>query len=530
MTTRPRNTLAHRRVSQALPLLSRTMTPVFVATLVLATAVWPSLAKDAASASFASFFAGDAVVLLHNATVDVWGTSSVAAVDLLLDGRVVAAGVAVRNKQWRATLPPTPAGYNYSIAVVPRGGGGGGANASVAFGIALLCSGQSNMQMIVGPGYFSADNSTAESAAAGRFSGISLLQKGRWVAASSTTVQTFSAVCWYTGKDLWMHMGGRTPVGLMDPSAGGTPIEYWVRSPNDVASCGDISGPCWNATPGPATGLAHLYDELVKPLVGLGVSAILWDQAEQDVGCHAFPPTPVSGGDSVYRCLQQALVDGWRSDFAGAGTTAIPWIGVQLPGYGPGVFEMRLAQAAGAASLEQAAITATYDLSCQPRGEQPSPHCPYGAVHNPHKQSVGARLALQLRRLLLGEALITEGPSASQVDVSAPSRAGGNWSIVVSFEGGTAPFFLAGTGNCSTCCGANSGSDFDATVDGKHWVMGTTPSVSGSTGTAITFTVALPAAPKWVRYTASRIYPQCAVYNGEKLPALPFQKAPAHVS
>lgn len=75
--------------------------------------------------------------------------------------------------------------------------------------------------------------------------------------------------------------------------ASGTPIEYWVRNEADVAGCGNITGRCWNATRvkdrfGRWTGLSHLYNNLIRPLAiaGLGISAIVWDQAEADVGCH----------------------------------------------------------------------------------------------------------------------------------------------------------------------------------------------------------------------------------------------------
>ena len=39
----------------------------------------------------------------------------------------------------------------------------------------------------------------------------------------------------------------------------------------------------------------------------------------------------------------------------------------------------------------------------------------------------------------------------------------------------------------------------------------------------VRFRVHAPSAPIWVRYTANKQFPQCAVYNQEGLPALPFQ-------
>ena len=39
---------------------------------------------------------------------------------------------------------------------------------------------------------------------------------------------SFSAVCWYAGKSLFEKLGGDTPVGLLQTSVGGSPIEYWL--------------------------------------------------------------------------------------------------------------------------------------------------------------------------------------------------------------------------------------------------------------------------------------------------------------
>ena len=47
----------------------------------------------------------------------------------------------------------------------------------------------------------------------------------------------------------------------------------------------------------------------------------------------------------------------------------------------------------------------------------------------------------------------------------------------------------------------------------------------------VRFRVHAPSAPIWVRYTANKQFPQCAVYNQEGLPALPFQlRVKTHLS
>ena len=133
-----------------------------------------------------------------------------------------------------------------------------------------LLAGQSNMDMPVAchlPNRtacfhpklaFHADNGTAEVAAAGRYtdkifmlkavnSKYERVNKPHWQTSTPTTAYNsypaaFSAVCWYTGKSLFEKLGGNTPVGLLQTSVGGSPIEYWLppesgNAPVNVNSC-----------------------------------------------------------------------------------------------------------------------------------------------------------------------------------------------------------------------------------------------------------------------------------------------------
>merc|ERR1712039_781374 len=115
--------------------------------------------------------------------------------------------------------------------------------------------------------------------------------------------------------------------------------------------------------------------------------------------------------------MQAELARSWRQEF---GSPGVPFVVVQLPDYydkkdpgAPGVpgyntvaeglYKMRLAQEVGLADVQPAAIVATYDQSCNDL-EYPE-YCPFGSVHNVHKQEVGVRVSLQLARLL-GEQIV----------------------------------------------------------------------------------------------------------------------------
>jgi hypothetical protein len=265
------------------------------------------------------------------------------------------------------------------------------------------------------------------------------------------------------------------------------------------------------------------------------------DQGEADIVCDRV---------GVYACLERQLVSSYRAQF---NSTPLPFISIQLPGYTDGVFAMRLEQDKASAAIPNAAVVATYDDSC---AFGKTDGCPHGNVHNVHKQTVGYRVALKIRNMSLGEKLVTEGPRAVHAAVvgkyleQGQGREGDGstatgYSVSVTFVGGTGPFYFAGTRNCTSCCGgggsggsggSNGNTDFDTSSSGgsnsSAWVNGTDATVSTATGGAtVTFMVAASsdasdnasAAPTWVRYTANAVFPQCALYNQEGLPAMPFE-------
>ena len=198
-----------------------------------------------------------------------------------------------------------------------------------------------------------------------------------------------------------------------------------------------------------------------------------------------------------------------------------------------------------------------YDLSCSdPRG------CPYGSVHNVQKGPIGDRVASQLMQHFGGsgdETMMTAGPHATTAtfhDAGSSSGGGvggdkfvggeggaataapasGAFDVVVTFDGKGKPFALGATKNCTTCCAGSAPTgkltdghtlDFDVSgsLDGNGGWVNSTAAVLDSNSNTVTFRVALPqgATPKVVRYTASSLFPECALRNAEGLPALPFR-------
>ena len=60
----------------------------------------------------------------------------------------------------------------------------------------------------------------------------------------ASNLAAFSAVCWYSGRNLFDKMGGNTPVGLMQASVGGSPIEYWLPPTGPYPPSTVNSNPC----------------------------------------------------------------------------------------------------------------------------------------------------------------------------------------------------------------------------------------------------------------------------------------------
>merc|ERR1711990_412370 len=135
--------------------------------------------------------------------------------------------------------------------------------------------------------------------------------------------------------------------------------------------------------------------------------------------------------------MGRELARSWRASFSSPNSA---FVVVQLPDYfdkkdpgAPGVpgysstaeglFHMRLAQEKGLAGVDKSAAVASYDQSCNDL-EFPD-NCPFGSVHNVHKQKVSERVAAQLMRLMHGGSSVTEGPRAVEASVTPVDSASG---------------------------------------------------------------------------------------------------------
>jgi len=133
--------------------------------------------------------------------------------------------------RWSATFPALPEGGPYQIVVE-----GEEAISDIMIGDVFLCSGQSNMEYPI----YRALNPDRELGAEHR-DNIRLItipkdtalnpeynfeSNERWVVANSDTLKDFSAVCYFTAREL--DIDPSIPIGLIDSTWGGTRIESWM--------------------------------------------------------------------------------------------------------------------------------------------------------------------------------------------------------------------------------------------------------------------------------------------------------------
>jgi len=286
--------------------------------LLLLLLVVGSVAADESTAAFRFSGVVAGGVLQHGEPAAVWGTGAqpgaAVVVTLALGGGAPPATVDTEadvGGNWNVSLPAQPVRWHVALSAVSDGAR---ANTTISFGAVVHCAGQSNMDMPVAchspnktqcffpKRAFHADNGTAEVAAAGRYtnkiwmlkavnSKYELVNKPHWQTATSddsfsSFPGAFSAVCWYTGKSLFEKLGGRTPVGLLQSSVGGSPIEYWLppasgaHPPLNVNACERDVPQCDNQYND-----SFFFTDIVQQLVPATVSAVVWDQAERDVKC-----------------------------------------------------------------------------------------------------------------------------------------------------------------------------------------------------------------------------------------------------
>lgn len=467
---------------------------------------------------------GDHMVLQQGVELSVWGTAAPGeAVSVEIDRETKSDAlnllfntVADKDGKWIAKVGKLKAGTGYTLAIK-------GKNAltfkNVAVGEVWVCSGQSNMQWEFWRPNLGEQGKTVPAGAKNPNIRLMTLQRvtaatpqdtfpvvtvnregtkgpdapkvhyGKWLECEQASVQEFSAVAYYFGRDLEKAL--KVPVGLIVNSWGGMPCEAYtslealdaepsLKHYADRARAAATTFEAEKKNPAPNSPTA-LYNALVHPLLKFPVKGAIWYQGESNAG-RAYE----------YRTLYPTMIKDWRTRWGGE----LPFVGVQLAPFRGGASgvdyaELRDAQRHATTVLPKVGVAVITDA-----GNETD-------IHPPQKEPVGARLALNARALAYGEKIEYLGP----VYKSAK------------FEGGTATLTFDHVGGGLEAKGGALVGFTIAGKDGKFVPAKAT--IKGDTVVVSAEGVAEPAHVRfgWVNFAK----PALNFFNKEGLPASPFR-------
>ncbi|MFY8229844.1 MAG: sialate O-acetylesterase [Opitutales bacterium] len=472
----------------------------------------------------------DHMVLQRDKAVAVWGWADAAEeVTIEFAGQKKAAK-ADASGQWSLRLDPLTASAE-SRRLTATGKDGRKAEVSdVLVGDVWLGSGQSNMAMTVNRAKDFEQEKTAstfplirhfkeESAGAAT---AQTQSKGKWLACTPDNVGAFSATLYFFGREIHREVG--VPIGLINSSVGGTPIESWIapevqetkpelsaalkaqsaalpkidpekakadyavelkkfkaakakavaegtkapRPPRNAAEVSERKG-----------SYGQLFNGKVAPLVPYTLKGMLWYQGEANSSDTRAP---------LYVHQLSALVTDWRARWG----EELPFAWVQLPNFsrpGEGWPLMRESMLK-TLSLPKTGMAVTIDI-----GEAKD-------IHPKNKQEVGRRLSLWALGNVYGRKVAA---------ASGPLPAGHE------IKGAEVVVTLTHAEGLKTRDGAPV-KGFQLAGTDKQWK----PAAARIDGAKLVVTSAEVAAPVALRY-AWLDFPETNLVNSADLPASPFR-------
>ena len=469
----------------------------------------------------------DHLVLQQELTVPVWGWA-----DAGEEVTVSVAGASQKTKadaagKWMVKLAGLKAGGPHTLTVA-------GTNTltvnDVLIGEVWLGSGQSNMAMNVKSARdFEQEQQAANLPQVRMFterSGASKTEKeggtGTWAVCTPENVGAFSATLFFTGREIHQALG--VPVGLINSSVGGTPIESWIapaaqKASPELKALFEATAKAEAAYDAPAAKATYekqlarwteevkkaraekqplpqkprdpvelrarkgdvggLFNGKIAPLIPYAIRGALWYQGEANCGPDKAP---------FYGAQLSLLVKDWRARWG----YDFPMAWVQLPNFGaagrawPEVREQMLQTL----RLPKTGMAIAIDL-----GEQRD-------IHPKNKQEVGRRLSLWALGEVYGRKVpATSGPLPAGHEVRGSE-------IVLSFQ--------HTEGGLKTPGGALTG--FTIAGADRQWK----PAQARIDGTRVVVSSGDVPQPVAVRY-AWQDWPTCNLTNGAGLPASPFR-------
>jgi len=469
----------------------------------------------------------DHMVLQRDVSVPVWGWAD--------PGEGVSVSIAGQSKstvagadgKWMVKLAELKLGQPATLLVK-------GKNEifikDVLVGEVWLGSGQSNMAMSV-KGAMNFENEQAvanlplirmykeESSASTEEQTVG---KGQWLVCSPETVGGYSATLFFFGREIHKSLG--VPVGLINSSVGGTPIESWIasdaqRASKELKSFFEVAEKdkaivatdaelkkyendlaTWQAavkkaraekqTPprkptNPAEvrsrkgNVGGLFNGKIAPLIPYAIRGALWYQGEAN-------STPAKA--PFYEHQLPLLVNDWRSRWG----YDFPFAWAQLPNFSGAGRDWPIVREAmlKTLSLPKTGMGINIDI-----GDEKD-------IHPKNKQEVGRRLSLWALGSVYGQKVVaTSGPLPTGHEIRGQD-------LVVSFK------YNDG------CLVAKGGElqGFEIAGEDMQWK----PGIARIANNQVVISNSDVKKPFEVRY-AWENFPTCNLYNGAGLPASPFR-------
>ena len=322
---------------------------------------------------------GDNMVLQQQSTATIWGWTSNTSEKITVIGswnneKVVVSAI---EGVWSVKMKTPTAGGPYTLTIK---GHEKIVLKNILIGEVWLASGQSNMEWTPKHGLLNADEEIKNA----NYSNIRFFQIpkhksenlqdntiGVWEECTSKTMKEFSSVAYFFGRKL--HKDLSVPIGLINSSWGGTPIEIWIDK-NLIVANKELNEEAkkikknvwWSTEPGSA------YNAMIHPIKNFSIAGALWYQGESNR----------INANSYYKTLP-LLINSWRKVWG----KEFPFYVVQIAPFNYGDKDIsgavvRDAQLQTMLKVPNTGMAVTNDIGNLKN------------IHPINKQEVGKRLAL----------------------------------------------------------------------------------------------------------------------------------------